>query len=312
VITVEPNCEPVGCYTERRVEVHGNLSVGICAQVCEPPTFTPPVAPPGGIVDLVGRCLPSKAGERLTLSIVGEVIGEVVVEPDGTYRASVAAPPIMGVHVTVELRDDQGPVAAAALPIANALIPCVGDCDSNGVVTVGEIVLGVRIVLGLAPVSACPRMDDSDNGSVTVAELIAALDRLLDGCRAADLVPISATFSRCIERNCHDRPPSHFMHVCIENQGDDTAGSFYATQGSYPPVFVPGGISPGQQRCFELPFESHIHVTLDVNGDVPERDETNNVLDMVVPFPTACDVLPPPCTPTPTGVVTPSPIATPT
>ena len=46
----------------------------------------------------------------------------------------------------------------------------------------------------------------------------------------------------------------------------------------------------------------------DTGNEVMERDETNNHLALALPAPTACDVLPPPCTPT----ATPTPAQTPT
>ena len=59
---------------------------------------------------------------------------------------------------------------------------CVGDCDGNGVVVVNEIVTGVNIALGAAPVSQCQVFDVSGNGAVDINELVGAVNSLLGGC----------------------------------------------------------------------------------------------------------------------------------
>lgn len=48
----------------------------------------------------------------------------------------------------------------------------VGDCNRNGVVAIDEIVRGVNIALGNAPVSQCKPFDRLDDGNVTVDELV--------------------------------------------------------------------------------------------------------------------------------------------
>jgi hypothetical protein len=59
---------------------------------------------------------------------------------------------------------------------------CVGDCNDDGVVRIDELLVGVNATLGLQDLSACPRFDDDASGDVTVAELIAAVNALLNGC----------------------------------------------------------------------------------------------------------------------------------
>lgn len=67
--------------------------------------------------------------------------------------------------------------------------PCVGDCDGDGVVSIDELVLGVQIALGTAPVARCNAADRDGNDTVMVEELIAAVDAALGGCNASDCVP---------------------------------------------------------------------------------------------------------------------------
>lgn len=69
-----------------------------------------------------------------------------------------------------------------ATPTGTAVRPsCTGDCDDSGAVTINELVLGVNIALGLAPLDACPAMAP-DGDRVTVAQLVQAVGNALNGC----------------------------------------------------------------------------------------------------------------------------------
>jgi hypothetical protein len=58
---------------------------------------------------------------------------------------------------------------------------CPGDCNGDGQVTVSELVLGVNIVLGVAPLAECPAMDATAEGRATVNDLVAAVRTALAG-----------------------------------------------------------------------------------------------------------------------------------
>jgi hypothetical protein len=60
--------------------------------------------------------------------------------------------------------------------------PCVGDCDGNHEVAVNELVIGVNIALGSAPVSECLSFDVDGSGMVEVNELISGVNSALNGC----------------------------------------------------------------------------------------------------------------------------------
>ena len=45
------------------------------------------------------------------------------------------------------------------LCIGTPVVACVGDCNGDGMVSVDEMVEGVRISLGEAPLSQCPAFD---------------------------------------------------------------------------------------------------------------------------------------------------------
>src|SRR5690242_5095754 len=56
-----------------------------------------------------------------------------------------------------------------------------GDCSGDGSVTVDELIIGVNIALGEAPLSSCPVFDVDGDGTVTIDELIAAVNLALSG-----------------------------------------------------------------------------------------------------------------------------------
>jgi hypothetical protein len=59
---------------------------------------------------------------------------------------------------------------------------CVGDCNGDGSVSVGELITGIGISLGERPLTDCASFDSNGDGSVSIAELIQAVNRALDGC----------------------------------------------------------------------------------------------------------------------------------
>lgn len=68
------------------------------------------------------------------------------------------------------------PTPTARLP------PCAGDCGGDGAVTVSDLVGGVAIALGQAPLDLCPAADGDGDGAVSVSELLSAVNRSLSGC----------------------------------------------------------------------------------------------------------------------------------
>jgi hypothetical protein len=59
---------------------------------------------------------------------------------------------------------------------------CTGDCNSDGEVTVDELLTMVNIALGSALVSECAAGDESRDGTITVDEIISGVNGLLGGC----------------------------------------------------------------------------------------------------------------------------------
>ena len=59
---------------------------------------------------------------------------------------------------------------------------CVGDCSNDGTVSIDELVTGVNIALGNAPVASCPAFDGQGDDTVTITDLVTAVNNALNGC----------------------------------------------------------------------------------------------------------------------------------
>jgi hypothetical protein len=59
---------------------------------------------------------------------------------------------------------------------------CAGDCDSDGSVTVDELVTMVNIALEQLPPSRCSNGDANNDGRITVNELVGAVNSALSDC----------------------------------------------------------------------------------------------------------------------------------
>ena len=72
---------------------------------------------------------------------------------------------------------------ASARVLLNVTAPyCVGDCNANGAVTIEELMRGVNIVLGESDPRDCIALDADGSLTVTVNELVAAVNGSLEGC----------------------------------------------------------------------------------------------------------------------------------
>ncbi|MBI1815781.1 MAG: hypothetical protein HYR72_12450 [Deltaproteobacteria bacterium] len=71
------------------------------------------------------------------------------------------------------------PIVETWTPIVET---CVGDCGDDGEVTVEELIIGVNIALGTAPLDLCPQFDSDDSGDVTVEELVQGVNNALGTC----------------------------------------------------------------------------------------------------------------------------------
>jgi hypothetical protein len=73
-------------------------------------------------------------------------------------------------------------VAVAGICLAAPPTSCVGDCDSNGTVSLNELVTGVNIVLGTKDLGECEPVDCNGSGRVTIGCLVKAVSASIDRC----------------------------------------------------------------------------------------------------------------------------------
>ncbi|HVO27133.1 MAG TPA: hypothetical protein VMW56_26275 [Candidatus Margulisiibacteriota bacterium] len=60
---------------------------------------------------------------------------------------------------------------------------CTGDCDDDDQVSVGEVITGVNIALDITPLTECSSFDTNQSNTVSVDEILAAVNNALNGCR---------------------------------------------------------------------------------------------------------------------------------
>jgi YVTN family beta-propeller protein len=148
------------------------------------------------------------AGGRSAISII-ETENNSVIEPpipfaanalavsaDGNrlYVASGSASSLsMGTVTVVDTATNSAmapPIAVGSFPAAIVLAPstspphrdCAGDCDDTGGVDISEIVSLLNIALGDTSLDECLRGDATQDGQVTVDEIIWAVTNALYGC----------------------------------------------------------------------------------------------------------------------------------
>jgi hypothetical protein len=59
---------------------------------------------------------------------------------------------------------------------------CVGDCNTDGEVTVDDLIIMVNIAQGSQPVSACPNGDANGDDEITIDDILQAVGKALNGC----------------------------------------------------------------------------------------------------------------------------------
>ena len=72
--------------------------------------------------------------------------------------------------------------APCAQPRASARPICTGDCNGNHRVSVDELIIAVRIALGVTPLNECSSIDTNGDGEVRIGELISGVNAALHGC----------------------------------------------------------------------------------------------------------------------------------
>jgi hypothetical protein len=212
---------------------------------------------------------------------------------------------------------------------ATASEVCAGDCDGDARVRIDELIRLVGIALERLDPGSCPSLPPV----VTVDMLVRAVHAALHGCPRTvatetptptstptplrptapsstptegvtvsepgiDLHPRRVVLARCLVTECLT-VPADSGSVCVANRGSEDAGPFLVDVNGETQVLL-DGLPSGVVRCFELPIRGSATVIVDPDDRVSESNEDNNEESFPGPGPTGCDVIVPPCTPTPT------------
>jgi hypothetical protein len=97
---------------------------------------------------------------------------------------------------------------------------CPGDCNGDGSVAIGELVKGVTIALGDAPLAACPALNVVEDTDVTIDELIMAVNAALAGCPAGNT---PALLSSAPEQGATDVPRPAWLRLTFAGPVDPSA-----------------------------------------------------------------------------------------
>jgi hypothetical protein len=88
---------------------------------------------------------------------------------------------LFGAGNSVDGFDDQSGDESATTTI-DVRVRCAGDCTDDEVVSVDELVRGIEIALGGGSIDDCPLVDGNGDGSVSISDLVAAVDSAVNGC----------------------------------------------------------------------------------------------------------------------------------
>ena len=135
-------------------------------------------------VFLLGRGSDPEDGELRGASLVWRSnrdgllgTGNHIVTPDLSHGRHV-------ITLTATDREGSSATASVTIEVAAATPPpeCVGDCRSDGAVSVDELLVMVSVALGNVPTASCLVGDADRDGQITVDEILKAVNHALIGC----------------------------------------------------------------------------------------------------------------------------------
>ena len=148
------------------------------------------------IQDLLGMPL---AGIDVVFSVImgdASIVEDqpIVTGANGRASATVQLGDTPGeIDVAVTASDVNSPLATfmaegdgpALFAITSTVPPgwiCPGDCDGQGNVSIDEVLSGINIALGTAPIEQCEAADRGADGQVTVDDLVEVVGMAISGC----------------------------------------------------------------------------------------------------------------------------------
>ena len=173
----------------------------------------------------------------------------------------------------------------AAVPISAGAQSCPGDCNGNHVVAIDELIRGVRIALGELELSACPPFDTNSSESVSISELVSAVNAALRGCPVThtptDTPTSTITPTATVTLTpTHTATPTFTATVTSTSTSTATATATATPTPTSPPpdlevIVNPDPVRPGDVLSIEIivsnpsPFDLlNVSIEADVPNDV--------------------------------------------
>jgi hypothetical protein len=144
----------------------------------------PPELVVGDVTTTAGSC--ALDGNRVSCTLGTLLPGEEVtlvvhVSGPGTLRANKDMDFSGEITTTSPTLESAMSFLVSTEVVASRANFCAGDCDSDGSVTVDELLQGVNTV-GTVPLTGCGALDSNEDATVTVDELVGGVARALGGC----------------------------------------------------------------------------------------------------------------------------------
>jgi hypothetical protein len=161
---------------------------------------------------------------------------------------------------------------------------CVGDCDGDCAVGIGELTRGVGIGLGVQDPSACPGFG---KGAPSIDRLLVAVGNALDGCAAEacgggisatlthnfgdfTLAPFREIASQCVAWTLNNEEPLYVNKVTLANGGAYHHSNWFV---------VPESLYPGPDGFFNCAERGFDEVASAVSGTVIFAQSTQSVAE---------------------------------
>jgi len=141
--------------------------------------------PPGSQVAFSGRCSLLRSGRSGTVYFDSTQVGTVVGDTAGNYSGTLSIPSdaAVGTH-QIHIASPRD-IAAALFEVTPPPAGCAGDCNSDALVGIDDLLQAVTVAFGDAPFSSCASVDVNGDGTVSINELLGAVQRALGGCDPA-------------------------------------------------------------------------------------------------------------------------------
>jgi hypothetical protein len=184
--TATPSATPTGTATEA-------LTATATSMATETPTDQPTAAATGTATSTVtapdATATATTTGSEATATVTATppgatstVTGTATVTPTGPLPPTGTATATAVDTATATATAPGATATATGTATATAGVPCPGDCNGSGEVTIDELIRIVNIALGNQPVSNCLAGDLTGDGTIAINEIVTAVNAAINGC----------------------------------------------------------------------------------------------------------------------------------